>query len=199
MESKTESLKENFYYKVKDLLSGELGETADNNGVLRSFARGLGMFGRNAIVEVTWMQFTDDAPNAWPILQIYSTLAADIEEKDVPGIKRRLTDLNEETMLGHYGYYAPLRQLYHCYRLPVDLNSPESSLLLADYSIKQVLRQLNAFIDYVIVIADDPEAMDVEEYALATHAGDILGECMGVLQNVAETAASFAAQEPTEP
>lgn len=190
-----ESIKEAFYRKVKDLLSDELGETADNGGVLRSFARGLGMFDRNAIVEITWMQFADDAENACPVLQFYSTLAADIEEKDVPGIRRRLTDLNEQTMLGHYGHYAPLQQLYHCYRLPVDLDSPESSLMLVGYSIKQILRQLDAFIDYILVIANDPESMDVEEYAMVTHAGDILGECIGVLQTAAENAAASAAYE----
>ncbi|MCI8797518.1 MAG: hypothetical protein HFG89_11825 [Dorea sp.] len=181
-----ESKKNNFYNEVKKILSGKLGETAENEGVLRSFARDLGIFGRNAIVEVAWMKFTDDAQNAWPILQFYSTLAVDIEEKDVPGIKRRLCDLNEETMLGRYGYYAPMRQLYHCYRLPVDLDSPESSLALVDYSLIQILRQLDAFLDYVLVIADAPESMDVEEYALTTHAGDILGECLGVLHRILE-------------
>lgn len=182
-----ESKKVDFYNEVKKILSGELGDTAENEGILRSFAKGLGIFGRNAIVEIAWMQFDEDAQNAWPILQFYSTLAADIEVKDVPGIKRRLCDLNEETMLGHYGYYAPMRQLYHCYRLPVDLDSPESSLSLVSYSLKQILRQLDAFLDYVLVIADEPEAMDVEEYALTTHAGDILGECLGVLHQVLES------------
>ena len=98
-----ESKKEDFYKEVKKILSGELGNTAENDGILRSFARGLGLFGRNAIVETAWMQFAGDAKNAWPVLQFYSTLAADIEEKDVPGIKRRLYELNEETLLGHYG------------------------------------------------------------------------------------------------
>lgn len=181
-----ESKKEDFYNEVKKVLSAELGDTAENDGILRSFARGLGIFGRNAIVEIAWMQFADGAKNAWPILQFYSTLAADIEEKDVPGIKRQLSDLNEETMLGHYGYYAPMRQLYHCYRLPVDLDSPESSLTLVSFSLKQILRQLDAFLDFILVIAEDPESMNVEEYALTTHAGDILGECLGVLHCVLE-------------
>ena len=181
-----ESKKEDFYKEVKKILSGELGNAAENDGILRSFARGLGLFGRNAIVETAWMQFAGDAKNAWPVLQFYSTLAADIEEKDVPGIKRRLYELNEETLLGHYGYYAPMRQIYHCYRLPVDLDFPKSSLTLVSYSLKQILRQLDAFLDYVLVIAEDPEAMNVEEYALTTHAGEILGECLGVLHCVLE-------------
>lgn len=181
-----EHMKEEFFNKVKKILSDEVGEAAENRGILRSFAKGLGLFGRNAIVEIAWMQFADDAQNAWPILQFYSTLAADIEDKDIPGIKRRLCDLNEETMLGRYGYYAPMRQIYHSYRLPVDLDSPESSLALVTYSLKQILRQLDAFLDYVLVIADDPEAMNVEEYALTTHADDILGECLGVLNQVLE-------------
>lgn len=179
-------MKDEFFNKVKKILSDEVSEAAENGGILRSFAKGLGIFGRNAIVEIAWMQFADDAQNAWPILQFYSTLAADIEEKDVPGIKRRLCDLNEETMLGRYGYYAPMHQIYHSYRLPVDLDSPESSLALVTYSLKQILQQLDAFLDYVLVIADNPEAMNVEEYALTTHADDILGECLGVLNQVLE-------------
>ncbi len=180
-------IRDNLQQQIKKLLSDELGEVIENNGVLRAFAEGLGMFDRSAIVELSWMEFADGAKNAWPILQFYSTLAAEIEDKDIAGIKRRLTDLNEQTMLGHYGYYAPLHQIYHCYRLPLDPDCPESSLKLTEYSLKQILRQLDVFLDYVLTIADDPESMDVEEYAMVTHAGDILSECIGVLQDAFES------------
>lgn len=181
--------------QIRQLLSDELGEVTEKNGVLRAFAEGLGMFGRSAIVELSFLEFADDAPNAWPILQFYSTLAAEIEDKDVPGIKRRLTDLNEQTMLGCYGYYAPLCQIYHCYRLPLDPHCPESALKLIGYSLKQILRQLHAFLDYVLTIADDPESVSAEEYVQVTHAGDILGECMGVLRDVLESMEPASAQD----
>ena len=64
-------IRDELQQQIRQLLSDELGEVTEKNGVLRAFAEGLGMFGRSAIVELSFLEFADDAPNAWPILQLW--------------------------------------------------------------------------------------------------------------------------------
>ena len=172
---------EQFLQKIREIMEEEFGESSVNNGAIRCMAEDLGRYEGKAIVEAMWVPFVQGAEYTHPVIQFASTLAQEIEDEVVADIKRSLTDLNVHTMLGQYGYYEPLRQLYHCYRMPVNLDVPEQSLEEVRYTLQQIRRQLDAYLDYVLVVAEQPNAMTVEEYIVATHAENILGEMIGIL------------------
>lgn len=167
---------------IQQLMEKKIGNCVAKGEVLRSMANNVGYFDGNAIVEVSWLPFKKDAPNAWPVLQFLCTLAQNIQEDIVPVLKERLSELNGVTMLGYYGYYAPLQQIYHCYRLPVNPDMPEEMLRQVDYCLDQIRHQLDVFLDYVMIQADQPEQMTLEEYINGTNAQERVGESLEILE-----------------
>lgn len=158
-----------FMESARKILDGVFGESVVREGAIRVMAEHLGLFDGKAVVEMNWVEFKEDAENAHPVLQFYSTLAQNIDETDIQGIKADLFELNTTTMLGYYGYFKPLGQIYHCYRMPVSIEGRETALSEVEYAMKQIRRQLDTFIDYVLFVADQPGKMTVAEYLAGTN------------------------------
>ena len=165
-----------FLDKVKKVMEEQFGDITENEGCLRVIAKNMGTFNSNAIVEISWMQFREGAEHAHPVLQFYSTLARDIEDEEIPSMKAGLWELNRYTMLGNYGYYEPFRQIYHCYRMPVNLGQQEAALEEIRYYLEQLKRQLNTFLDYVLILAENSKPMSIVDYIIGTNAGAVMEE-----------------------
>lgn len=168
---------------IKSIMEEQIGECAEHKGILRAFAKDVGYYNGMAIIEASWVGFKDGAKNSRPVLQIHSTLAQNIEDEIVPELKQKLMELNSVTMLGAYAYYEPLKQIYHCYRLPVAMDNEAELRSQVGYCLEQIRRQLDAFGDYVMILADNPTEMTMTDYIIGTHADTILEECLGVLNH----------------
>lgn len=169
---------------VKKIMQEKFGKCMDNNHVLRSMACGVGYFDGNVIIEVSRLYFPKNVPANRPVLQFLSTLAQNVEDEIVSELKEKLTELNGVTMLGYYGYYAPLKQVYHNYRLPINPNMPEEVECQVVFCLDQILRQLDNFLDYVMILADKPDIMTLKNYILGTNADLLTGESGDTLNHL---------------
>ena len=176
--------KKQFLKRVKPLLEQEFGTSSEENGVVRVIARDLGFFAGNAIIEVKWVSYRQGAADPHPVLQFNCTLAKDIEDKEIPTMKEGLWELNKITLFGHYGFFKPLRQIYHCYRIPVNLSEPDAMLAEITYILGQLKKQLNTFLDYVLMLAEGSETISLGEYIIGTNADQIIDEALSEMNTL---------------
>lgn len=157
-----------FFSEIKELLEIEVGTVTEKNGVLRAIADDVGLDNGKIILEVCWAE--DQEEGDFKVLQIYSTLAQNIEEDVVPAIQNKLVELNSITLLGYYGYYSKLHQIFHTYRIPVDTAHMIIALDQIRYCLDQIRYQFEIFYNYVVLIADNPEEMELGDYMEAMNA-----------------------------
>lgn len=69
-----------------------------------------------AVMDVAVYRFE----NGLQMLQFYTVIATDVEEKVLPELLPRINQLNLPVPLGVFGYFEDERQVYHKYNLPVE-------------------------------------------------------------------------------
>ncbi|MCR5788959.1 MAG: hypothetical protein K6G83_03645 [Lachnospiraceae bacterium] len=158
-----------FEDELKKNIERLFGNCRDHKGVLRSMARNLGVSGTDVIFEAAMEDgFYPDMP--YPILHFHATLAQRIEEEKLPGILTGLNSLNTVISTGAFpsfgcfGYYAPLRQVYLSYRMPVNPMALDAALEDAQFYLGTLGEQLDLFADFILFLCDDPDRITIEAY-----------------------------------
>lgn len=155
-----EEEKRDFMKAVKSVMEQQLGEVyEDSQGTLKSFMTGLGQYDSNAVVEMSWMPMEE-----YCVLQIYTTLVQNVEEDIVPKMQECLWNLNKLILLGQFGYISKYHQIYHQIRLPISIHYWEVALNQVRFCLRQLRKELEAYQDYLLIIADNPDIVSLEEY-----------------------------------
>ncbi|MCR4642858.1 MAG: hypothetical protein K5697_12640 [Lachnospiraceae bacterium] len=160
---------EEFESAVMESMKAMFGNCARRKGVLRSLAEHLGVADTGVIVEAAFEAGLDpDVP--YPILHFHTTLATDIDEELIPGVLKGLNDLNTVISAGSYpafgcfGFYAPLRQIYLTYRMPVNayvLEAEYSNVMLYLSSLQE---SLDLFADFILFLSSTGHQITLEAY-----------------------------------
>ena len=154
---------------VKDSMSELFGECREFKGVLRSLPDHLGVLDTGAILEAAFEPgINPEAP--YPVLHFHVTLAKGIDDSIVPGVLAGLNDLNTAISAGAFpsfgcfGYYAPLKQIYLSYRMPINPDVLDEEFENIRYYLATLYEQLDLFADYIIFLCDDPDRMTCGDY-----------------------------------
>ncbi|MCR5487030.1 MAG: hypothetical protein K6F35_05810 [Lachnospiraceae bacterium] len=160
---------EEFEEKLKECMIEYFGACNMRNGVLRALAEHLGVTDANVIFELAVEPGLHEA-SPYPILHFHCTLAEKVKKADVPEIVMALNELNTCTAVGafpsfgSFGYYAPLQQIYHTYRMPFNPDHLEAELTNVQYFLGALVEQLDIFTDYILFICDHPRDLSLESY-----------------------------------
>ncbi len=154
---------------LKESLETVFGNCEKYKGVLRSLPQHLGVSNTGAIFEAS-MEMGPNPDVPYPVVHFHVTLAQKVEDEKVPGILSCLNDLNTVISAGAFpcfgcfGYYAPLRQIYMSYRMPVNKDALDEDFANVRYYLGEVSYLLDLFADYILFICDDPESVTMEAY-----------------------------------
>lgn len=158
-----------FEDKLMEQMETLFGGCSRYKGLLRSVPEHLGVSDTGVIFEAAMEAgLSPDVP--YPVLHFHATLAQRIEEKHVPGILAGLNDLNTVISAGAFpsfgcfGYYAPLRQVYLSYRMPVNLKAFDADFENACFYLDSLYEQLDIFADFILFLCDDPDRMTLDDY-----------------------------------
>ena len=159
--------------EFEDALKGSIetvfGNCEKYKGVLRSLPEHLGVSNTGAIFEAS-LEMGPDPDNPYPVVHFHITLAQKVEDEKVPGILSALNDLNTAISAGAFpcfgcfGYYAPLRQIYMSYRMPLNKDALDADFVNVKYYLEEVTYLLDLFADYILFICDDPGSVTLEAY-----------------------------------
>ena len=97
------------------------------------------------------------------ILQVYITVGSydpDLEEQ----LSVSLMELSQKCLLGHFGTYIPLHQVYYRYSVLLpDLEAVDAPMALW-IALSKMSGNLGLLYDYVLAISNDKEAIGLDEY-----------------------------------
>ncbi len=97
------------------------------------------------------------------MLQLYITLC-EYREEEKELLAARLTELNQKTLIGHFGIYPPLHQIYYRYSLPMaDVSAPAAQEMTC-IVMSQMTDLLDYLYDYIVMIGDNASSITLEEY-----------------------------------
>lgn len=106
----------------------------------------------SAIAEINFMNFDEmDAP----VFQIFTTVALNIDERNIEPCIIELSKYNlEYVLIGTFQVYAPYRQIYHRYT-QVLIGSDEEQTEQAKAALDLVATQISAAYDDILAYAED--------------------------------------------
>lgn len=152
--------------KTMELLFGECRESG---GTYRFTVSDLGAVRGDAVVEmVLEAGLRRDKP--YPILCFTTTLYSDLHPAYENVILDKLNELNTAMAtglfpaFGSFGMLKSRRQIYMCYRMPVNAKKPEAAMEDIRYFLAALYDELDLLIDFVYFICEEPGASDVEQF-----------------------------------
>ena len=160
---------EQFENQLKELMEELFGSCSEYKGVFRSVPEHLGVMDASVIFETALETgLSPDIP--YPIIHFHTTLAQKIDDSIVPGILEGLNELNTMVSAGAFpsfgcfGYYAPLKQIFLSYRLPLSIDALDAELDNVRFYLGSLYEQLDVFADYILFLCDDPNRMTLKDY-----------------------------------
>lgn len=163
-----ESISE-FKDALKEDMESLFGSCEIKGGVLRSMGEHFGVSDSGVIIEAA-LESGLSPDDSYPIVHFHTTLAQKIDDSLIPVILQGLNDLNTVIAagsfpaFGSFGYYAPLRQVYLTYRMPLDPGTLDAGRENARYYMGSLYEQLDLFVDYVLFLCNDPDRITLDEY-----------------------------------
>ena len=145
------------------------GNCHKKGNVIRSLVEHLGVTDSNVIFEAAFEAgLNPETP--YPVLHFHTTLAQKVDDELVPGIVMGLNKLNTTISAGAFpafgcfGYYAPLKQVYLSYRMPVSMGALDAEHENVRFYLGSLYEQLDIFVDFVLFLCDNPDRITLEDY-----------------------------------
>jgi hypothetical protein len=105
-------------------------------------------------------------------LQIFSTLAADVNDKLYPVIEEKINELNAMIIFGNFGLFPEGKQIFHRYVIPVQNGQSEFNSVNIKAAWEEIWSTLEYFLPYVLIVANEADIMEIDEYMEAMNEAD---------------------------
>ena len=154
---------------IKEMLTEMFGDCIEQDGVMRTMADHMGVVDAKVFVEAMLESgFRKDAP--YGVLHFHCTFAENIPDEVVPNLLISLNELNHVINAGAFPgfgcfcYYAPLKQIYLSYRMPVNLLKIDAEYDNIRYYLGSLYDQMDILVDFIIFAITNPEGMNINAY-----------------------------------
>jgi hypothetical protein len=140
--------------QLTDLGFESIMKDIDGLEVLRVLLDEIGKSGEGeAIIEFCFLPLGDDDSSESTdlrLFQVYTTLAANIDEKKDADILVKINDANMECLLGNFGIYAEERQMYHKYVSVVRGDTAEEMLKVIQPAVNWIETNIAENFDEIV-------------------------------------------------
>ena len=155
---------------LKEFMNELFDGVEEKGEIYRSIAEHLGVTDVSAIVEAVLEAGVDErAP--YPIIHFHTTIASNIPDEYGDALGVSLNVLNNVISVGAFPsfgcfcYYPRLKQIYLTYRMPVNPEDPDNTLVNIQYYLGVLYDELDAFADYIMFLCDNKGVSPgIEEY-----------------------------------
>jgi hypothetical protein len=141
-------------------------EESDDEGI-HAFFENIGEYEGSMLVEVNFIDSYKKEDTE--VLQFFSSLSADIDEKFYPRIMQKLNELNAMTLFGSFILHPESKRIFHKYMLPIKKGVENTGYDNIEFIWEELLSTLLLVLPYVLVISFTDEDIDFDKFVEAVH------------------------------
>jgi hypothetical protein len=97
-------------------------------------------------------------------IQLFSTLAIEVNEQMFPVILEKLNELNAMTIYGSFGLFPDGKQIFHRYTMPMPNNNIEINAVNLQNAWDEIWSTIIYFLPYILVLSNSGDIMDIDDY-----------------------------------